>query len=95
MDKLASLATLTTVDLDGAFKTPTLRNVALTAPYFHTGGLPLNCKTSSIFTIAAAIPRMSFPGTRTTTIKPLNLSDDEKQALIDLLTSLTGTRIPQ
>jgi hypothetical protein len=26
------------VAVDGAFKTPTLRNVALTAPYFHNGG---------------------------------------------------------
>jgi cytochrome c peroxidase len=26
------------VAVDGAFKTPTLRNVALTAPYFHDGG---------------------------------------------------------
>ena len=24
----------------GEFKTPTLRNVALTAPYFHTGEFP-------------------------------------------------------
>jgi cytochrome c peroxidase len=26
------------IAVDGAFKTPTLRNVALTAPYFHNGG---------------------------------------------------------
>ncbi len=26
------------VDVDGAFKTPSLRNIELTGPYFHTGG---------------------------------------------------------
>jgi cytochrome c peroxidase len=33
-----SLADSWRVAVDGAFKTPSLRNVALTAPYFHNGG---------------------------------------------------------
>jgi len=30
---------LTNTDLCGRFKTPTLRNVALTAPYFHNASI--------------------------------------------------------
>lgn len=33
------MARLQRVAVDGAFKTPTLRNVGLTAPYFHNGGV--------------------------------------------------------
>ena len=69
----------------GAFKTPTLREVVLTAPYMHDGSIP---------TLEAVIDRYSDGGVRNPQldeeIRPLNLSRDEKRDLIAFLKSLTG-----
>lgn len=63
----------------GAFRTPSLRNVALTAPYMHDG---------SIATLAEAVDREiyyhSFSRGR-----PINLSQIERQAIVAFLESLT------
>lgn len=88
-NKLDALKTLTDADKDGAFKTPTLRNVALTAPYMHTG------KVASLADVVEFYNRGgdaagTFPGLRTATIVPLNLTAEEKAALVTLLESLTG-----
>ncbi len=91
--KLDSLTTLTNVDLDGAFKTPTLRNVALTAPYFHTG-VYNNLGDVVDFYDRAGDPDGTFPGTRAVTLLKLGLSPAEKQSLVDLLMSLTGSEQP-
>jgi len=79
----------------GAFKTPTLRSVAHTAPYFHTGALPTlesviefynaggNPASSGSSTDGGATP--PEPG-----IEPLNLSEQEKLELIAFLKALDG-----
>jgi cytochrome c peroxidase len=92
--RLASLDTaLATEGTDGAFKTASLRNVALTAPYFHTGSLATLDDVISFYD-RGGDPVGSFNGVRTVSIVPLHLSPEEKQALKDLLTSLTGTETP-
>jgi cytochrome c peroxidase len=91
--KIDALSTLTELEIDGAFKTPTLRNVALTAPYMHTGG-EATLKDVVEFYNRGGDPVGTFAGTRATTIVKLGLADDEKQALIDLLSSLTGSETP-
>jgi cytochrome c peroxidase len=73
----------------GAFKTPSLRNVALTAPYMHDG---------SIATLEAVVEfydRGGNPNPRQDAeIRPLRLRPAEKRSLIAfLLRALTG-RIP-
>ncbi|MGH0248543.1 cytochrome-c peroxidase [Sinorhizobium meliloti] len=68
----------------GAFKTPSLRNVELTAPYMHDG---------SIATLAEVIEFYDRGGTPndhlSPSISPLHLSQEEKDALLAFLRSLT------
>lgn len=75
---------------EGAFKTPTLRNVALTAPYMHTGSLATLADVVEFYN-RGGDPADTFAGVRADTILPLNLTDEEKAALVSLLESLTGT----
>lgn len=87
--KLSTTAALGVAELDGAFKTPSLRNVALTAPYMHTGALA-TLRDVIDFYDRGGDPVGSFPGTRAATIVPLHLSESDKDALEGLLRSLTG-----
>ncbi|MFN0105518.1 MAG: cytochrome-c peroxidase [Bryobacteraceae bacterium] len=65
---------------DGAFKTPSLRQVAEAAPYFHDG---------SAATLEAVIDHYDKGGTDPEML-PLKLTPDEKQALVAFLKALTG-----
>jgi cytochrome c peroxidase len=68
----------------GAFKVPTLRNVALTAPYMHDG---------SIATLGEVIDFFETGGhdhpNKTALMKPLKLEVDDKKNLIAFLEALT------
>ncbi|WP_224369132.1 cytochrome-c peroxidase [Hyalangium versicolor] len=77
-------------EMDGAYKTSTLRNIALTAPYMHTGELK-TLEDVVEFYNKGGDEVGTFSGTRTETIKKLDLSDEEKKALVKLLESMTGT----
>jgi cytochrome c peroxidase len=82
-------ARVTELDADiGKFKVPTLRNVALTAPYMHDG---------SLATLEAVVEHYSSGGfesaTSDPTIRPLNLTADEKRDLIAFLKALTDETI--
>ena len=72
-------------ELKGAFKTPTLREVARTAPYMHDG---------SLATLQDVINFYSDGGRKNPhldeEIKPRNLTSQEKQDLLAFLQSLTG-----
>ncbi len=76
-------------EMNGAYKTPTLRNIALTAPYMHTGELA-TLEDVVEFYDKGGEEDGTFAGTRTDTIKPLELDDKEKTALVELLKSMTG-----
>jgi cytochrome c peroxidase len=69
----------------GKFKTPTLREVARTAPYMHDGSLATLSDVVDFYDKGGRPNRNLFP-----LIRPLNLSADEKQALIKFLESLNG-----
>ncbi len=76
---------LTQKDSDkGMFKVPSLRNIAMTAPYMHDGSLP---------SLRAVIEHYNKGGAhhpnKSKLIKKLNLSEEEKQHLILFLESLT------
>jgi cytochrome c peroxidase len=78
--------TVTHVDADrGAFKTPSLRNVALTAPYMHDGSLK-TLKDVVDFYVGGGT---SSPW-RDSKIKELHLTAREKADLISFMESLTG-----
>ena len=77
----------------GRFKTPTLRNIALTAPYFHTGGYPT---IRSILRFnGSAIPTTEYAGMRDDTRLPLSLNEQEVNDLEQFLLTLTGELPPE
>ncbi len=69
---------------DGRFRVPTLRNIALTAPYMHDGSLP---------TLEAVIEHYNGGGyshpNKDTLIHPLLLTEAEKEDLAAFLRALT------
>jgi len=67
------------------FKTPSLRNVALTAPYMHNGALATLEEVIDFYEQGGiANPELSA------LMRPLSLSEEEKSALVEFLHSLTG-----
>jgi cytochrome c peroxidase len=68
----------------GAFKTPTLRNVALTAPYMHDGVFDTLDEVMAFY-VAGGGPS---PG-KSPLMKPLALTTAEQKALVAFLESLT------
>ncbi len=72
----------------GAFRTPTLRNVAITAPYFHTG--EFSTLASVIAFKNAGGYTTTFPRVGAVPIEPLRLSEAEQSDLIMFLETLTG-----
>ena len=70
------------------YRTPTLRNIALTAPYMHDG---------SISTLAEIIEFYNQGGIdnelRDPLVRPLNLSQEEASQLLAFLNALTGDNV--
>ncbi|ADO68361.1 cytochrome-c peroxidase [Stigmatella aurantiaca] len=77
------------VEMEGAYRTPTLRNIALTGPYMHTGELATLAEVIDFYDKGGE-PAGMFTGTKTATIVELKLTTKEKQALIHLLETMTG-----
>jgi cytochrome c peroxidase len=67
------------------YRTPTLRNVALTAPYMHDGSLP-TLDAVVAFYDAGGVPNEVLDPL----IRPLGLSTGERSDLVAFLQSLTG-----
>ena len=70
------------------FKTPTLRNVTLTAPYMHDGSLP-NLREVVEFYSAGGFAHDGLDPL----ITPLGLSEQEIDDLVSFLRSLTGDNV--
>ena len=70
----------------GKFKTPTLRNVTLTAPYMHDGSLA-TLEEVIAFYDSGGRPNPNLDKE----IKPLQLTDTEKADLLEFLKSLTSS----
>ena len=70
----------------GRFKTPSLRNVALTWPYMHDG---------SVRSLADVVEFYDAGGVRNPTldifVMPLELTADERKDLVAFLEALTGS----
>lgn len=69
---------------EATFKVPTLRNVALTAPYMHDGSINSLQEVVEHYNSGGAAHDNKSP-----LIKPLNLTKDEQQELVSFLESLT------
>jgi cytochrome c peroxidase len=70
-----------------AFKTPTLRDVALRPPYMHTGAQKTLTEVMQHYE-RGGIDRPS----RSPLMQPIKLTDQERQDLIAFMETLTGTR---
>lgn len=71
-----------------AYKTPSLRNVALTAPYMHDGSLP------SLEAVVEFYDRGGVDNPeKSALIAPLRLTADERAALVAFLRTLTGSGV--
>jgi cytochrome c peroxidase len=69
----------------GAFKTPTLRDVARTAPYMHDGSL------RTLEEVVAFYDRGGNPNPALDpALQPLSLDDEEKADLVAFLEALNG-----
>ena len=74
----------------GKFKTPTLRNIELTAPYMHNGSMSSLDEVVSFYNNGG--------GTRSTKdsrVKPMNLSKEEEAELVAFLKTLTDWNFVQ
>ncbi len=72
------------------YKTPGLRNIALTAPYMHNGSLSTLQEVVDFYD-QGGVPNEGLDPL----IKPLHLSAQEKQDLVAFLQSLTGDNVDQ
>ena len=72
------------------YKTPTLRNINLTAPYMHNGQFQTLKQVIEFYNQGGIANENLSP-----LIKPLNLSNTEKQDLLAFLNSLTGSNIDE
>jgi cytochrome c peroxidase len=82
------------VAVDGAFKTPGLRNVELTAPYFHTGEeLTLRGVIELYNRAGNFVPITGREGPIAGLNEGMRLTETEKDALVEFLLSLTDERV--
>ena len=80
------------VNVDGAFKTPGLRNVELTGPYFHNGGKSTLMQVVDFYNRGGDFAQENKENLDPD-IQPLNLSEEEKVSLVSFLVSLTDERV--
>lgn len=78
---------------EGLFKTPTLRNVALTPPYMASG----DAEKGPMNTLEQVVDHyneggLPFPN-RDTRVRKLNLTDNEKAALVAFMKALTDSSV--
>ncbi len=80
-------------EVPGEFKTPTLRNVATTAPYMHEGQLQTLAEVIEFY---STLERAAAPGPHAETILvPAGLTAAEQADLLAFLEALTDESLPQ
>jgi cytochrome c peroxidase len=78
-------------DFQQAFKTPTLRGVALTAPYMHHGEL---ATLDDVIAFYDELPGGPAVNHRELTLQPLRLTPEGRADLVRFLGALTGDPLP-
>jgi cytochrome c peroxidase len=78
--------------VDGAFKTPGLRNVEFTGPYFHNGGKSTLMQVVDFYNRGGDFGRENQP-IPDPTIKSLGLTEEQKQDLVAFLLALSDERV--
>jgi cytochrome c peroxidase len=83
-----------TLGSDGAFKVPGLRNVELTAPYFHNGGQLTLRQVIDFYSRGGDFqPIEARDGTEISPLTTLKLTEAEKDAFEAFLLALTDERV--
>ncbi len=78
----------------GKFRTPPLRYIAFTAPYMHAGQFYTLEEVIDFYNEGGGDNEFTKRyGNKTKILKPLNLSDEEKEALVAFLEELSGEEI--
>lgn len=85
-------AQINRVAVNGAFKTPGLRNVELTGPYFHNGGKSTLMQVVDFYDRGGDF-RNENQDDLDPDIRRLHLSDQEKEDLVSFLLSMTDERV--
>jgi len=73
-----------------AYKTPSLRNIALTAPYMHDGSLSTLDEVVEFYNKGGEDNPL-----KDSLIQPLGLTHEEKESLVFFLKTLTGSNVKQ
>jgi len=84
------VSTSENVFVAGSYKTPSLRNVDLTGPYFHNGGKATLMQVVDFYDDGSDFP--SNP-TLAPLIKPLGLTAAQRRAIVAFLLTLTDERV--
>ena len=80
--------------IEGAFKIPSLRNVALTAPYFHNGDARTLREAVELYSRGGNVhPVQAMDGTPIEPLGVPTLTADEIDAIVAFLESLTDERV--
>jgi cytochrome c peroxidase len=80
--------------VEGAFKVPSLRNVALTAPYFHNGDVLTLREVVELYSRGGNVnPIFALDGTLIEPLGTPSLSSDEIDAIVAFLEALTDERV--
>jgi len=90
-DNLGAYAHTGNIEDVGKFRVPTLRNIAITAPYMHDGSIATLDGVLDHYVAGGRTPNPS----RSTGLTPLTLTADERQDLIAFLESLTDRELLQ
>jgi mono/diheme cytochrome c family protein len=80
------------ITADGAFKTPGLRNIELTAPYFHNGGQLTLRQVVDFYNRGGDFAQNNIDNADIG-IRPLGLSEEQKTSLVSFMQSLTDERV--
>jgi len=78
------------VAVDGAFKTPNLRNVEFTGPYFHNGGKSTLMQVVDFYNRGGDFSRENQP---LSPLAPLGLTQAQKDDLVAFMLSLSDERV--
>jgi cytochrome c peroxidase len=81
-------------NVDGSFKTPALRNVELTGPFFHNGGKATLTQVVQFYNRGGDFANQNIDNLDPN-IEPLGLTADERSALVAFLQALTDERTRQ
>lgn len=80
----------------GAFKTPTLRNIELTAPYMHDGSHKTLEEVVQFYNNGGRMEETDpLPEILSGGIRPLNLTEEQQADLIEFMKALTSPRFVQ